>query len=83
MPEDISWQEKLEEQLPLLGHRNWILIVDSAYPLQNASGKVITSPLITPGLFLDAINAGWEIDTGTSFTNQAFCVAMQSEADCP
>jgi hypothetical protein len=56
---------------------------DAGHPLQNASGKVITSPLITPGLFLDAINAGWEIDTGTSFTNQAFCVAMQSEADCP
>ncbi len=24
--------------LPLLGHRNWILIVDSAYPLQTSSG---------------------------------------------
>ena len=24
--------------LPLLGHRNWILIVDSAYPLQSSPG---------------------------------------------
>jgi hypothetical protein len=24
--------------MPLLGHRNWILIVDSAYPLQSAPG---------------------------------------------
>src|SRR5260370_30781293 len=29
-----NWQTKLHQQLPLLGHRNWILIVDSAYPLQ-------------------------------------------------
>lgn len=31
-------QVKLREMLPLLGHRNWILIVDSAYPLQNSPG---------------------------------------------
>jgi hypothetical protein len=33
-----EWQTKLTESMPLLGHRNWILIVDSAYPLQAASG---------------------------------------------
>ena len=33
-----SWQAKVDEQLPLLGHRNWILIVDSAYPLQSSGG---------------------------------------------
>lgn len=33
-----DWQAKLKQQLPLLGHRNWILIVDSAYPLQVAPG---------------------------------------------
>ncbi len=32
------WKEKLRETLPLLGHRNWILIVDKAYPLQSAPG---------------------------------------------
>lgn len=32
------WQAKLSQALPLLGHRNWILIVDSAYPLQNSPG---------------------------------------------
>jgi hypothetical protein len=56
---------------------------DAGHPLQNANGSVITSPLITSGLYLDAINAGWEIDTGTSFTNRAFCVSMQNEPDCP
>jgi RbsD / FucU transport protein family len=33
-----NWQAKLNEMLPLLGHRNWILIVDSAYPLQTSPG---------------------------------------------
>jgi len=33
-----SWQTKVNEDLPYLGHRNWILIVDSAYPLQSSSG---------------------------------------------
>jgi len=32
------WKEKFNEQLPLLGHRNWILIVDKAYPMQSANG---------------------------------------------
>jgi hypothetical protein len=33
-----NWQTKLRQQLPLLGHRNWILVVDSAYPLQVSPG---------------------------------------------
>ena len=33
-----AWREKVAEAMPLLGHRNWILIVDSAYPLQSATG---------------------------------------------
>jgi hypothetical protein len=34
----VSWQTKLEQELPLLGHRNWIVIADSAYPWQTAPG---------------------------------------------
>ncbi len=33
-----DWQTRLGEILPLLGHRNWIMIVDSAYPLQSSTG---------------------------------------------
>ena len=33
-----DWQEKLQKELPLLGHRNWIVVADSAYPLQTAPG---------------------------------------------
>jgi hypothetical protein len=33
-----DWKAKVDHDLPLLGHRNWILIVDSAYPLQTSPG---------------------------------------------
>jgi L-fucose mutarotase/ribose pyranase (RbsD/FucU family) len=33
-----EWQTRLGQILPLLGHRNWIIIVDSAYPLQSSAG---------------------------------------------
>ena len=33
-----NWKEKLRHELPLLGHRNWIVVADSAYPLQTAPG---------------------------------------------
>jgi len=34
----LPWERTLYHQLPLLGHRNWIVIADSAYPLQTAPG---------------------------------------------
>jgi hypothetical protein len=33
-----EWQARLRQELPLMGHRNWIAIVDSAYPLQISPG---------------------------------------------
>ena len=33
-----NWKAKVAQTLPLFGHRNWILIVDSAYPLQSSPG---------------------------------------------
>ena len=35
---DLDWRVKVQQELPLLGHRNWIMIVDSAYPLQVSPG---------------------------------------------
>jgi hypothetical protein len=34
----INWRARLHQELPLLGHRNWIAVVDSAYPLQTSAG---------------------------------------------
>lgn len=33
-----DWRTRLHKELPLLGHRNWIAVVDSAYPLQTSAG---------------------------------------------
>lgn len=33
-----SWDRQLESQMPCLGHRNWIVIADMAYPSQSGQG---------------------------------------------
>lgn len=33
-----DWKRTLQEEIPLLGHRNWIVIADSAYPWQVSPG---------------------------------------------
>lgn len=35
---EAAWKQQIETQLPFLGHRNWILIVDKAFPLQTTDG---------------------------------------------
>ena len=34
----VPWQKVLEHDLHLLGHRNWILVVDKAFPEQSSPG---------------------------------------------
>ena len=33
-----DWEEQLKALLPLFGHRNWIVVADSAYPAQSKPG---------------------------------------------
>lgn len=33
-----TWSDQFESMLPLLGHRNWIVVADMAYPLQSGDG---------------------------------------------
>ena len=35
---DGAWETTLSDKIPLLGHRNWIVVTDMAYPLQTAPG---------------------------------------------
>lgn len=40
----VTWEQKLVQELPALGHRNWIVVADSAYPLQISPGiEVVVS----------------------------------------
>jgi hypothetical protein len=48
-----DWQKELEKQLPLMGHRNWIVVADSAYPSQTAPG---IRTIHTGAEQLDALN---------------------------
>lgn len=38
LQEPLGWQQTLEQKLPLLGHRNWVVVTDMAYPLQTNPG---------------------------------------------
>jgi hypothetical protein len=60
-PDPPNWRAKVNQAMPLLGHRNWILIVDSAYPLQSSPGvETIDTDahlLEVVGYVLEAMNA--------------------------
>ena len=55
-----DWQRKVQAELPLLGHRNWIAVVDSAYPLQTSPGietlETDADQLVVLDFVLNAIN---------------------------
>jgi L-fucose mutarotase/ribose pyranase (RbsD/FucU family) len=36
--QNAAWQAQLKKNVQELGHRNWIVVADSAYPKQNSSG---------------------------------------------
>ena len=56
---------------------------DYGRPIHYADGTVVSTPLITPDLYLDSINAGWEVDTGLRFDTTGFWIALQNEPDGP
>jgi 16S rRNA C1402 (ribose-2'-O) methylase RsmI len=37
-PTEANWKSQLGDLLPLFGHRNWIVVADSAYPAQSRPG---------------------------------------------
>jgi hypothetical protein len=36
-----TWREILESQLPVLGHRNWVVVADSAFPAYTRPGITV------------------------------------------
>lgn len=36
-----NWKAQFNQTLPLLGHRNWIVVADKAFPQQNAAGMEV------------------------------------------
>ena len=51
------WKQEFEQLLPKLGHRNWILVVDQAYPLQSAQGIItIDTEQPLPAILKELVN---------------------------
>jgi len=49
-----NWRSKLSSELPVMGHRNWIVIADSAYPAQSRAG---IETIYTGGNQIEAVKA--------------------------
>lgn len=45
-----NWQKELDEQIQLNGHRNWILVVDKAFPQQPGMHIINTGQKLLPVL---------------------------------
>jgi hypothetical protein len=55
---------------------------DAGNPIKTGNGTVVTSPLLPPTLYLNTIQADYEVNGLPYATTTAFCVAMQNEPDC-
>jgi hypothetical protein len=79
-----DWKAKVAENMPLLGHRNWILIVDSAYPLQASSGietiETNSSQIDAVQYVLGAINRSIHVRPLVSMDAE---LPFVSESDAP
>jgi hypothetical protein len=79
-----DWEHQLETLLPLYGHRNWIVVADSAYPAQSKPGiETIVSGaghLEVARKVLDAVNASSHVRAAVYLDQELEFVA---EKDSP
>jgi len=53
-----AWHDKLARALPLLGNRNWIVVAEPAYPVENSTGiEVVATDLSQTDLLTAVLNA--------------------------
>jgi hypothetical protein len=55
--ETSDWRHRLADRLPLFGHRNWIVVADSAYPAQSRSG---IETVVAPEDQFDVVRTVWQ-----------------------
>jgi len=79
-----DWEQQLNSLLPLYGHRNWIVVADSAYPAQSKPGiETIVSGsghIEVAGKVLEAINATRHVRANVYLDQELQYVA---ESDAP
>ena len=79
-----NWEHQLTTLLPLYGHRNWIVVADSAYPAQSKPGiETVVSgsgQLEVTRKVLDAVNATRHVRANVYLDQE---LAFVAEADAP
>lgn len=79
-----NWELELHALLPLFGHRNWIVVADSAYPAQSKPGiETIVSgagQLEVTRKVLDAVNASRHVRANVYLDKE---LEFVSEGDAP
>jgi len=80
----MSWKDTLERRLPALGHRNWIVVADAAYPKHCAPGM---ETVYTGGKLLDVLKKVLEALEGAAHVRPVAWLdaelAFVDEADAP
>lgn len=80
----LDWERQLDTTLPLYGHRNWIVVADSAYPAQSKPGiETLVSgagQLEVARKVLDAVNASRHVRANIYLDQELQFVA---EKDAP
>ncbi len=83
-PTTHDWERQLDTLLPLYGHRNWIVVADSAYPAQSKPGiETIVSgadQLEVTRKVLDAVSASRHVRANVYLDRELDFVA---EKDAP
>ena len=79
-----AWKQRLAAELPLLGHRNWIVVADSAYPAQTRPG---IETIYAGGDHVDAVRAVLEAVDAAKHVDAVPMIdaelAAVAEADAP
>jgi hypothetical protein len=79
-----DWERQLEILLPLYGHRNWIVVADSAYPAQSRPGiETVVSgsgQLEVARRVLDSVNSSRHVRANVYLDQELDFVA---ESDAP
>ena len=79
-----TWNERLAVELPRMGHRNWIVVADSAYPAQSRTGieTIATGAgqIETVKAVLDAIDRATHVRAKVTLDHE---LAFVDPADAP
>ena len=79
-----DWKLRLSQILPLFGHRNWIVVADSAYPAQSSAG---IETIVASASQIDVVQAVANANTASTHVKALVHLdrelAFVEEADAP